>query len=329
MRNKCALPLLAVVGLVIAIGAVIRGNETPAIPLPPVQSAKVPFASYIAGAGIIEASTENIAIGTPVAGIVTAIYVKWNDGVNAGDPLFKIDDRDMQGQLLLATAKVKEAEANLAKANYLLKLGEGLSVGSSISALDKENRRFDVAIKEAGLASATAQVEQIKIEIERRTIRAPVTGRILQIKTRLGEFAQSGALTTPLMLLGDDSRLHLRVDIDENDAWRVQSGANATAFVRSNPTLETPLKFERFEPYVVPKVSLTGQSTERTDTRVLQVIYSFDHAALPVYVGQQMDAYIEASPVAGPNAPAQHSSGNIPDDRAGAASNLQSRTGKL
>ncbi|MDB5606231.1 MAG: family efflux transporter, subunit [Bradyrhizobium sp.] len=294
MMSKYALPLLAIIGLVFAIGAVIQGNETPAITLPPVQAAKVPFASYVAGAGIIEASTENIAIGTPVAGIVTAIYVKWSDRVNTGDPLFKIDDRDMQGQLLLATAKVKEAEANLAKANYLLKLGEGLSVGSSISALDKENRRFDVAIKEAGLASATAQVEQIKIEIERRTIRAPVTGRILQIKTRLGEFAQSGALTTPLMLLGDDSRLHLRVDIDENDAWRVQSGANATAFVRSNPMLETPLKFERFEPYVIPKASLTGQSTERTDTRVLQVIYSFDRAALPVYVGQQMDAFIEA-----------------------------------
>src|SRR5216683_198546 len=293
MMSKYALPLLAIIGLVFAIGAVIQGNETPAITLPPVQAAKVPFASYVAGAGIIEASTENIAIGTPVAGIVTAIYVKWNDQLNAGDPLFKID--------------------------------EGLSVGSSISALDKENRRFDVAIKEAGLASATAQVEQINIEIERRTIRAPVTGRILQIKTRLGEFAQSGALTTPLMLLGDDSRLHLRVDIDENDAWRVQSSANATAFVRSNPTLETPLRFERVEPFVIPKASLTGQSTERTDTRVLQVIYSFDRAALPVYVGQQMDAYIEAPPVAGPNAPAQHSSGNIPYDRAGVASNLQSR----
>lgn len=45
---------------------------------------------------------------------------------------------------------------------------------------------------------------------------------------------------------------------------------------------------------MVPKVSLTGQSTERTDTRVLQVIYSFDPATLPIYVGQQMDVFIEA-----------------------------------
>ena len=123
MMSKNALPLLAIIGLAVAIGAVIRGNETPAIALPPVQAAKVPFASYVAGAGIIEASTENIAIGTPVAGIVTAIYVKWNDRVNAGDPLFKIDDRDMQGQLLLAIAKVKEAEANLAKVKLPTQVG--------------------------------------------------------------------------------------------------------------------------------------------------------------------------------------------------------------
>jgi HlyD family secretion protein len=156
------------------------------------------------------------------------------------------------------------------------------------------NRRFDAAINEAVLGSASAQVEQIKIEIERRTIRAPVSGRVLQIKTRLGEFALSGTLSTPLMLLGDDARLHVRVDIDENDAWRVRSGSPAMAFVRGNPDLKTPLQFERFEPYVVPKLSLTGQSAERTDTRVLQAIYSFDPVALPVYVGQQMDVFIEA-----------------------------------
>jgi hypothetical protein len=56
------------------------------------------------------------------------------------------------------------------------------------------------------------------------------------------------------------------------------------------------LKFERLEPMVVRKASLTGESIERTDTRVLQVIYSFDRAALPVYVGQQLDVFIDASP---------------------------------
>jgi len=68
-------------------------------------------------------------------------------------------------------------------------------------------------------------------------------------------------------------------------------------FVRGNPQLKTALQFERVEPYVVPKVSLTGQTTERVDTRVLQIIYSFDEAALPVYVGQLMDVFIQAPPL--------------------------------
>ena len=48
---------------------------------------------------------------------------------------------------------------------------------------------------------------------------------------------------------------------------------------------------------MLPKKSLTGDSTERVDTRVLQVIYRVDNEALPLFVGQQMDVFIEAPSV--------------------------------
>jgi hypothetical protein len=50
----------------------------------------------------------------------------------------------------------------------------------------------------------------------------------------------------------------------------------------------------RFEPFVVPKRSLTGDSTERVDTRVLQIIYRVERDALPLFVGQQLDVFIDA-----------------------------------
>ena len=299
MIRKYVLPLLAMIGVGIAVVMVIKGNRPRPVTQPPVQSAKAPFTSYIFGPGIVEARTENIAIGTPVSGIVRAIYVKWGDQVKTGDPLFKIDSSDLQAQELPALAKVKEAEANLAKVKNRLRVGEGLSPGVSISVEEMDNRRFDVAIDEAARASAEAQVQQIRTEIERRTVRAPLPGRILQMKTRLGEYAQSGPLSTPLMLLGDDTRLHVRVDIDENDAWRFQPCAPAMAFVRGNAEMKVPVRYERTDPDVVPRVLLTGDSTQRTDTRVLQVIYRFNRASLPVYVGQQMDVFVEAPPAGG------------------------------
>jgi hypothetical protein len=77
----------------------------------------------------------------------------------------------------------------------------------------------------------------------------------------------------------------------------VRQGARAVAYVRGNSSITTPLQFVRIEPFIVPKRSLTGDTTERVDTRVLQVIYAFEPGDLPVYVGQQMDVYIDAPPV--------------------------------
>jgi hypothetical protein len=92
------------------------------------------------------------------------------------------------------------------------------------------------------------------------------------------------------------------VDIDENDAWRVKPGAKAVAYVRGSSDLSTPAQFVRFEPLVIPKRSLTGNSAERVDTRVLQVLFAFPRDKLPVYVGQQMDVMIEARPAGGKDA---------------------------
>src|SRR5437016_8985362 len=131
--------------------------------------------------------------------------------------------------------------------------------------------------------------------LERSIVRAPMDGDVLQVKIHPGEFAPAGVTPTPLILLGRLKPLHIRVDVDEHEAWRVRPEAKATAAVRGNANLKAPLTFVRFEPFVVPKKSLTGDSTERVDTRVLQVIYRVEGDALPLFVGQQMDVFIDGS----------------------------------
>jgi hypothetical protein len=62
--------------------------------------------------------------------------------------------------------------------------------------------------------------------------------------------------------------------------------------LKRNSSKTFTLTFDLVEPYVVPRTSLTGDSTERVDVRVLQVIYGFRPLAFPVYVGQQEDVLI-------------------------------------
>jgi hypothetical protein len=97
------------------------------------------------------------------------------------------------------------------------------------------------------------------------------------------------------MVLGDVEHLQVRADVDEQNAPRLQPGQTATAYLKGDTTQPIELMFVRVEPYVVPKTSLTGASTERVDTRVLQVIYSFKRPEdRPVYVGQQVDLFVKS-----------------------------------
>ncbi|MFN0011987.1 MAG: HlyD family secretion protein [Phycisphaerales bacterium] len=351
--RKYVIPILAVAGVVFAVKTVLSENK-PVVPAPPVAApATSAYAQAVAGAGIVEASTQNIAVGAHLPGVVMRVLAKVGDEVKAGDALFVVDDRTARAEVRVreaallsakqsllklesqprpeevppAEARVREMEAMVSEMTSQLKRVESLADPRAVSPEEVSRRKYalddsrakldqmtadlgllkagawkpDVEVARAQVDAATAQVEAAKTEVERLTVKAPVDGQILQVNVRPGEFAQAGAMAVPLMLLGATQTLHVRVDIDENDAWRIRPEAKAHGSLRGNKDLKTDLAFVRIEPYVVPKRSLTGDGAERVDTRVLQVLYAFPRAALPVYVGQQMDVFIEAPMAGGKN----------------------------
>ena len=308
--------LLPVIGILAALWAaysVARTTPRRHSTNPPAAAPVSDFSRTVAAVGLIEANSENIAIGTPLAGVVDKVFVSVGQPVKAGEPLFVLDTRQLRADLAvrrssLAVAKsgIRVARAHLDDLQRSLDFAEGLTDKRAISAEETTRRRSAVETAKAQFeeaetqaSSAQAQVRSIETEIERSTVRAPLDAQVLQVKIHVGEYAPAAVTATPLILLGGLRPLNVRVDVDEHEAWRVKPGAAATAHLRGDARLRTPLHFVRFEPFVVPKKSLTGDSTERVDTRVLQVIYRIDGQDLPLYVGQQMDVFIDASPKTG------------------------------
>lgn len=164
---------------------------------------------------------------------------------------------------------------------------------ASLGLIEAGTWKPDLDVARAEVKQAEAQVKRIEADVERLTVRAPIAGKILQCKVRLGEYAQAGVLAQPLILMGNVEELHVRADVDEKDAARFSSAAKAVGSVRGDGAKKYPLQFVRVEPYVIPKRNLTGDSTERVDVRVLQAIYALPKDAA-VYPGQQMDLSIEA-----------------------------------
>ena len=275
---------------------------------PPNPPAIKPFAQSVSATGILESLSENVAIGVPVAGVVSQVLVKVNDSVKTGDPLFVLDDRDLRAQQIniearqaLAKAKVAVSEAQLAKLESQFARLKSVNDPRAVSRDDLENRSQDVAVASAQLAAARAEVATTASElqsntllIERLSVRAPRDGTVIQVNIRVGEYAAT-APKNPAMIIGETDRLQVRVDVDEQNATRIRPGQQGRASLKGDPNVVFPLQFVRVEPFVIPKVSLTGAGTERVDTRVLQVIFSLDRPdSPPLYVGQQVDVFIEA-----------------------------------
>ena len=84
------------------------------------------------------------------------------------------------------------------------------------------------------------------------------------------------------------------MDVDERGLPRFRPAANAVAYPRGETSQQLRLRFVRLEPLAIPKKALTGDNTERVDTRVLQVIYAIE-TSREVYVGQQVDVFIRSA----------------------------------
>jgi HlyD family secretion protein len=353
-KRKFLLPLVGVIMLVFALYHVVKAQQTLPEAQPPVEPARAPYGQVVAGAGIVEAETENIAIGSALPGVVLEVFVpvdKVGQRVKAGDPLFRVDDRQLRAQLrfqkanLLAAeaqlaklenqprleelppseAKVRTAKASAAVAQDLSERAKKLYPNRAVSEEEFRQRQLayetarqqlaqaqaeyqllkagawdkDKAIARAAVEQARAQVDMIQTDLDRALVRAPVDGDVLQVNVRPGEYVGAPP-SQALVVLGDLRKLHIRVDIDEHDIHRFRPGAPARAALRGNPQVHFPLTFVRVEPYVIPKKSLTGDNTERVDTRVLQVIYCVNCAPASgtpsdLYVGMQVDVFLDTN----------------------------------
>jgi multidrug efflux pump subunit AcrA (membrane-fusion protein) len=329
--SRHVLPVIAIIGLILAALFIFAGLPNRALGEAEEEPARalgaLANAPRVAGAGVVEPSSETVDIGTAVAGLVTVLRVRPGDYVSKGEPLFTVDERSVRARIAETTSMIGEAHAAMAEARAAIgearaaeattrrQLGLYRNIsdpaavsrsevvraeGEAISAQERRKvaeARWQAA--RARLQSARAAQATARTELGRLTVRAPMSGEILAVNVRPGEFVSAGGAQAgnaePFIRMGETRPLHVRIDIDEDEAVRLDLGAPAFVSPRGAAARQVRSEFVRAEPLVVPKRSLTNSAAERVDVRVLQVLYELPGTDV-FRVGQQVDAFIPAKP---------------------------------
>ena len=290
------LPVLAVIAIGFAVFFVTNKPKPPVKDIiPPPQSEN---AQSVAGIGVVEPKSELISVGVELPGVVRKVFVKVGDELKAGQPLFELDQRDIDAQIKTLDAQLVSAKVQAQDVAAQFALVNGVKDKRAIARDDFNRRKFASSLAISRIAEIEAQLTQARTTKDRLTVKAPVAGQVLEVEVRPGEYATAGALATPLIRLGDVSTLHVRTEIDEQYARKITPEMTAKGFSRGDTHDAVPLTFMRFEPYVRPKQNL-AIAGQRVDTRVLQVIYALPPEHSGIYVGQQMDVFVDVVASAG------------------------------
>ncbi len=312
--SRTILPVLAIIAIIVAIILVIRSQpdrtQENAVETPPKASSAFGDVPSVAGAGVVEPSSEIIEVGTSLPGVVTRVFVEPGQQVSMGEPLFAIDDRATRARITEANAVIanaraarETARAALATAQQQRDLYRGIEDPRAISRQEVISSSGSVRSARAQLAQAEADIRRAQAarasaatELERLTVRAPMAAEVLSVDIRPGEYANSGGpqgSSAAYMEIGNTRPLHVRIDIDENEIGRTDIGSDAVISPRGMSDRRVKAAFVRAEPLVTPKTSLTNSSSERVDVRVLQLIYQIPPDQ-GFFVGQQVDAFVRA-----------------------------------
>jgi HlyD family secretion protein len=164
-------------------------------------------------------------------------------------------------ELLTAEATVREMAAGLARIETASKLGPADGAPSQI----------DIAVTEHEVAAAEADVRVTRANLEQATIRAPIQGRILTIKTRAGErFSTDG-----LLEMGATDTMQAVVEVYQTDVVRVSVGQRVTVKAEA---LQTPISgsVSRIGASIKRQSVINNDPATATDARVVEVFVAFD-----------------------------------------------------
>ena len=155
------------------------------------------------------------------------------------------------------------------------------------------SRAEDILVARSKVSASVARVEQARANFNRLTIRAPISGEIMQVKYRAGEYYSPSS--EPIAVMGDTRTLRVRVDVDERDVPRLAVGAEAFATLNAFPN-------KRFKGRVVEIGRRMGRKnirsddpTERIDTKILEVVFELENKA-GLVPGLRVLGYITARP---------------------------------
>src|SRR5262249_18521116 len=185
-------------------------------------------------------------------GTITDMPVSVGSRVSAGDLMVQIDTRDVRNQYDQAQAALNAAQAKVRVSQDQKTRADELYSRGGLTADEHATAPLDDVNAQAALVTARTNLDLAKQRLDDATVRAPVSGTVLEQPVTAGQVISSATSSvsggTTLLTMADLRQIRMRALVAETDLGEVRPGQHATVTVDAYPDLTFDGTVEKIEP---------------------------------------------------------------------------------
>lgn len=232
----------------------------------------------LVASGTVEASQE-AGVAPQVTGVVTRIHFSEGQEVKAGQPLISLDPRPFQAEVERTRGVLAKDRAQWEAAHLEAERARSLHDQQIIAASEYDQKRANAEALRATVRSDSGVVERAKIDLQRATLRAPISGKTGALRVHVGDLVESNS--DPVVTIVQQHPIRVRFTLAEADLATLQRYGVRNARVEVIPTTGDSAA-------IAGKLSFVDNAVDRA-TGTLLLKGEFDNRDGRLFPGQFVD----------------------------------------
>ncbi|HKS36855.1 MAG TPA: efflux RND transporter periplasmic adaptor subunit, partial [Verrucomicrobiae bacterium] len=173
-----------------------------------------------------------VTVGSQISGTITELKVDFNSKVQQGDVLARIDPATYERALARADADLANSQAGLELAKFNAKRAKQLFADRLISESEFQQAEVELLQAEANVKIRQASVDTAKVDLDRTTIYAPISGIVISRKVDAGQTVAASFNTPELFTIANDlTKMQIDTLVSEADVGGIEEGQKVSFIV--------------------------------------------------------------------------------------------------
>ena len=189
----------------------------------------------VSATGSLDAVT-TVQVGTQVSGIINDVYVDFNDDVEEGQVIARLDRTLLEIAVSEAQTNLTRSQAQYEFVDRNFQRTKALFEQQLVSESEFNQAEYDVRTAEAAYESSRISLDRARRNLGYATIYAPISGKVVERNVDPGQTVAASLSTPQLFLIANDlSEMQILASVDESDIGSIEEGQDVRFTVQAYP----------------------------------------------------------------------------------------------